>query len=136
MHSTNYRDTFIAVADDCPVDTAEIPVPKAGKPTVASMQYEMIKKHPYKYDSDEVVFQVYADKNELTKKELPAAREQFFSKGQPCLRSSPLTKRYGWGVHSNTDSKVALFAVESNEYQKMLKDKQLKQTKGMRSKKA
>jgi hypothetical protein len=135
MHTTNYTNTFIAVADDCPVSVAEIPAAKAGKHTNASFQFEMMNRHPYQYDSDDVVFAVYAEKNELTENEKPAARKLFFSKGQPCLRSSPLTKRYGWGVHSNETGKVALYAVESREYQKLLKDQTLKQIKGMRSKK-
>ncbi|RYF97246.1 MAG: hypothetical protein EOO00_00670 [Chitinophagaceae bacterium] len=136
MHTTNYQDTFIEVAEDCPVTTAEIPVAKNGKPTIASMQYDIISKHPYKYTSDDVVFNAFAQKNELTKAEMPAEKEKFFSKGQPCLRASPLTKRYGWGVHSDAKGRVAIYGLESKEYEKMSKDKELMHLKGMRSKKA
>ncbi|HTE23697.1 DUF6157 family protein [Flavitalea sp.] len=135
MHTTNYTNTFIAVADDCPVSSAEIPVMKVDKPTAATLQFEMIKKNPYRYDSDSVIFHVYASKNDLTKSELKDEREKFFSKGQPCLRASPLTKRYGWGVHSNEEGKVAIFAVDSKEYKKFLNDKSLNQIKAMRSNK-
>ena len=136
MHTTNYTDTFIAVADDCPVTAAEVPAPKGDKPTIASMQYNILHNNPYKFDSDDVIFNTYALKNDLTKKEMPAEREKFFSKGQACMRSSPLTKRYGWGVHCNDKGKIALYALESPEYKKMLKDKNLMQVKAMRSKKA
>ena len=135
MHTTNYTNTFIAVADDCPVSSAEMPVIKGDKPTAATLQFEMIKKNPYKYDSDSVVFHVYASKKDLTKSELKEEREKFFSKGQPCFRASPLTKRYGWGVHNNEDGKVAIYAVGSPEYAKMLKDKSLIHLKAMRTKK-
>jgi len=79
MHTTNYINTFIAVADDCPASSAEIPVMKGGKATAATLQFEMIKKNPYKYDSDSILFNVYASKNELTKSELKKEREKFFS---------------------------------------------------------
>jgi len=135
MTTTNYINTFIAVAEDCPVNTAEVPTKKGEKPTVATLQYDMISKHPYKYDSDAVIFNVYAEKNDLTKMEMPAEKEKFFSKGQACLRASPLTKRYGWGVHSNEKGKVAIYAVESEEYAKLSKDKNLQHVKAMRSSK-
>ncbi|MEJ7677002.1 MAG: DUF6157 family protein [Segetibacter sp.] len=60
--------------------------------------------------------------------------KKFFSKGQPCFRSSPLPKRYGWGVHSDHEGKMAIFAVESDEYKNFLKDKNLKHLKAMRTK--
>jgi len=134
MKTTNYFNTFIEVAEDCPVKKAEMPPEKEEK-TVANLQFEMIYDHPYKYTSDDVIFHVYATKNKITgKQQLAAERERFFSKGQACLRSSPLTKRYGWGVHSNEEGKVAIYAVESAEYKKLSKHKTLKQVKAMRSK--
>jgi hypothetical protein len=47
-----------------------------------------------------------------------------------------LTKRYGWGIHNNTEGKIALYGVGSIEYQKFKDDKNLKIVKAMRSKKA
>ena len=134
MKSTNYFDTFIEAAADCPVEKAEIPVEKNGKKTVAVLQFEMIFENPYQYTSEEVIFTAYAVKNEIPDKDLINERQNFFSKGQACLRSSLLTKRYGWGVHSNSKGKVALFAIESEEYQKFMNDKTLSHTKAMRSK--
>lgn len=135
-HTTNYQDTFIEVAEDCPAHSGETPPDKGGEKTIAGMQFEMIRKNPYKFTSDDVVFHCYALKNDLTKTELKAEREFFFSKGQPCLRSSPLAKRYGFGFHHNHEGKVALFGRETKEYEKMAKDKKLKVVKAMRSKKA
>lgn len=135
-HTTNFTDTFIVVAEDSPALHGEVPPDRSGAKTIAGMQYEMISKHPYQYTSDDVIFHCFAVKNELTKKELPAARKQFFSKGQACMRSSPLTKRYGWGVHNNADGKIAIYAVDSPEYKKYVKDKSLQTVKAMRSKRA
>ena len=134
MKTTNYIDTFIEIADDCPLLQAEVPPLKSGLKTIAGMQYEMIKENPYKYTSDDVIFTIYARRNDITQTEFEKEREKFFSKGQACLRSSPLSKRYGWGVHSNPEGKIAIYAVESEEYKKFSTDKRLKQLKAMRSK--
>ena len=134
VHTTNYIDTFIEVSEDCPVDSAEVPPVKGETKTAANIQFEMVSKNPYKYNSDDVLFQVHVIKNNITRADLKSARQEFFSKGQPCFRSSPLTKRYGWGVHSDSNSKIAIYAVGSPEYNKFLKDNTLKRVKAMRSK--
>jgi hypothetical protein len=133
MKTTNYINTFIEVAEDCPVKAAEIPPQKEEK-TAANIQFEMVAHNPYKYSSDDVLFQVYATKNKLSGSKLKEEREKFFSKGQACFRSSPLTKRYGWGVHNNEKGKIAIYPIESPEYKKFVKDKNLEHTRGMRSK--
>ena len=132
IHSTNYLNTFIEIAVDSPATVGEIPPLKSGTQTVANMQFEMVFYNPNKFTSDDVFFQVYADRNNLTDNEYEEARLQFFSKGQPCFRASPLTKRYGWGVHSKNDGKIALYACESPEYKKWSNNKSLKVIKAMK----
>lgn len=132
-YSTNYYNTFIEVAEDCAANCGEVPPLKGDAKTAANIQFEMVKNNPYKYTSDDVLFQVFADKNDLTSKEYAKAREAFFSKGQPCFRASPLTKRYGWGLHSNSEGKIAIYACESKDYEKLAKDKKLKVIKAMKS---
>ncbi len=61
------------------------------------------------------------------------AREAFFARSQACLRSSPLGKRYGWGIHHNAESKIALVPLGSDEYRNLAADPEVKQTKAMRS---
>ncbi|MBK8627830.1 MAG: hypothetical protein IPN86_20375 [Saprospiraceae bacterium] len=135
IHTTNYFNTFIEIADDCPIINGEIPPTKAENRTVANIQYDLISKNPYKFTSDDVLFQVYADKNDLTKTEYATARIQFFSKGQPCFRASPLTKRYGWGIHYDKDGKMAIYGADSLEYENFSKDNTLKVIKAMKSSK-
>lgn len=132
-HSTNYFNTFISVAEDCLTQSAETPELFRGEEAAATMQYDMVKNNPYRYTSDDVLFQLHAKKKRVAKKDLDREREAFFSKGQPCMRCSPLTKRYGWGVHSNAEGKIALLAIDSQEYKKLSQDKKLKQLKAMRS---
>jgi Family of unknown function (DUF6157) len=135
MTTTNYYNTFIEVADDCPIAVAEVPPLKKDTPSVANLQFDMMMANPYKYTSDEVVFGIHALRNGIDGN-LEAERAAFFAKGQPCLRASPLSKRYGWGTHHDGDGRVALYPSESVEYQQFARDAALKHTKAMRSKKA
>ena len=136
MESTNYYNTLIEIAEDCPVSTGEVPPLKGDKRTVANLQFDMIIDNPYTYTSDDVIFSVFAQRKEIPESEMEEAREIYFSKGQPCFRSSPLTKRYGWGIHSDEEGKVAMFGAESAEYQRLVSDASVKKTKAMRSKRA
>lgn len=134
VHSTNYHNTFIEVAEDTTAVKGEIPPTKNDTPSVATMQFEIVAKNPYKYTSDDVFFAVFAERNGITESEFENARKEFFSKGQPCFRASPLTKRYGWGVHSDAAGKIALVALESEVYEKFLNDTAIKKVKAMKSK--
>lgn len=132
-HTTNYTNTFIEVSEDCPVSEAQIPPEKKEK-TLANLQYDQIVKNPYKYSSDDIIFTCYRIKNDISKSEEQEERTKFFSKGQPCLRTSPLAKRYGFGIHHDSEGKVALFAVEGKDYQTFLNDDSITKVKAMRSK--
>lgn len=134
LHTTNYINTFIEVADDSPALQGETPPQKDEKRSIASLQFELIRKNPYVYTSDDVLFDIYAEKHELIDSEREEARQTFFSKGQPCLRSSPLPKRYGWGIHYDAEGKMAIYALESKEYKALAADSSLHHLKAMRSK--
>jgi hypothetical protein len=136
MGTTNYFGTFIEVADDCPVAEAEVPTPRGAAKTVAVMQYELIAGHPYEFTSDDILFEVYAERAGIPLAERDAERERFFSKGQACLRSSPLGKRYGWGTHHDAEGRVAAYPLGSEEYRRLQADGSLAHTKAMRSRRA
>lgn len=128
VHTTNYFDTFIEIAEDSKAVCGTVPPLKAQK-TVAEMQL----KNPYKYTSDDILFQVFADRNDLTQSEYEEAREAFFSKGQACFRASPLTKTYGFGVHFDNKGRMALYGRETEMYQRFLADPLVAKVKAMRS---
>ncbi len=134
-HTTNYFDTFITVSDDCPVLSGEVPATKGEKKTIAKQQFDMISRQPYKFTSDDVLFQVYAERNELMENEYEEARRQFFSKGQACFRASPLPKRYGWGIHYDSNGKMALYGVGTSDYHQYINDPTIKKVKAVRSSK-
>ena len=136
MGSTNYTGTFIQVADDCPVEAAEQPPVGGEAPTVAALQYALVSEHPYALTSDDVLFEVHATRQSIPVEARPQARAAFFAKDQACLRSSPLGRRYGWGIHHDAESRVALVPLGSAEYQALAADPSVRQLKAMRSRRA
>ncbi len=134
--TTNYYDTFIEVAEDCPVTSAEVPAARGDSRTVAVMQFEKIAENPYRFTSDEIVFDIYADRAGIPAEQRDAERERYFSKGQPCLRSSPLGKRYGWGTHHDAEGRVAVVPLGSVEYAAFRDSSEVAHTRAMRSKRA
>lgn len=133
MHTTNYYNTFIEVAADCPALEGEFPPLKGNSRSVANIQFDIINNNPYAYTSDEVLFQVFAERKNLNPEDLDTSRKQFFSKGQPCFRASPLAKRYGWGIHSDKDGKIAIFGRETEAYKNFADDSSLKIIKAMKT---
>jgi hypothetical protein len=134
MHTTNYTSAFIEVAQDCKTETGVIPPEKSDR-TVAQIQYALISQRPYSLTSDDVIFLTHAERKGIPRTELQTARTAFFSKGQPCLRASPLTKIYGWGVHFDAESRIAIYSKDSAEYRQFSADPLLKHLKAMRNSK-
>lgn len=133
-HTTNYFGTFIEVAEDCPVEHGEEP-PVAAQPSIAATHYRLIAEQPYGRTSDDVVFETHAVRSGVPVDDA-AAREEFFSVGRACLRSSPLGKRYGWGLHHDAEGRVALVARDSDEYARLAADPDLVHTRAMRNRRA
>jgi hypothetical protein len=134
MHTTNNTNAFIEVAEDCKAESGVIPPAKSER-TVAQIQHTLISQQPYSLTSDDVIFLTHAERKGIPASELEAARTAFFSKGQPCLRASPLTKTYGWGVHFDAESKIAMYSRDSDEYRRLRADPSLKHLKAMRNSK-
>jgi hypothetical protein len=134
IQTTNYTLTFIEIAEDCPADRGTIPPKKDETRSIAAMQFDLLAGNPYKYTSDDIIFRVFAERNDLTSQEQEIARKEFYSKGQACMRSSPLTKRYGWGIHHDEEGRIAIFGAETDEYQNFLKNPEIKKVKAMRTK--
>jgi hypothetical protein len=133
----NYYNTFIAVAPDTSVKVGTIPVARAGKKSVAVLEYEIISAEPYTFTQEEVQFAVHVQRKAVPSAELGVKRvdlwTEFFSKPMACMRASPLPKSYGWGLHFNEEGKVALVAVESPEYERLSSSGAIEQTRALRS---
>lgn len=132
MHSTNYTNTLICPAEDCQA-VAKVPE-KVG--SVAALQYELLFEHPYQLTSDDVLSSVAATRKGISTKDLDSFRQEYFSKGQPCFRASPLTKTHGWAVHSDANGFVALLAPDENAFAELHADEAVKKINAMRNKRA
>lgn len=133
--TTNYRNTFIAVAPDCPAPAAEKP-PLTGTPTVAALQFALVSTRPYQLTSDEILFEIHATRMNLPDSDRESEWKRFFAKDQACLRASPLAKRYGWGTHHDENGRVALIPFGTDEYDTFASRADLVQKVAMRSSRA
>jgi len=106
----SYTDTFIKIAEDCP-SAGEVP-PQKPKPTKAQIEFALLIQAPYSLDHKALTHAVH----KAPKGQDALGFDAFHSKGQPCLRASPLTKRYGWGAHYNAEGRIAIYAAGSREY--------------------
>jgi Family of unknown function (DUF6157) len=120
----NYYGTLITVAEDCPVTSSVAPSTRGSRRTVAVVQYEMLSGRPRQLTQEDVLFESWfqrqAGADELTGPEQALLREEFFSKGQPCLRTSPLPKKYGFGLRFDDEGLVELCPMESEEYRRIV----------------
>lgn len=130
----SYRNTLIAISEDSALTAAIIPAPKNGKPTIASIEYELMSANPYRFTQDDVQFSTYIIKHAIDSEREEELREPFFAKPKACFRASPLVKKYGWGIHYDADGKVAIYDVGGEKYRELLHSDQLVVLKGMRSK--
>jgi hypothetical protein len=74
------------------------------------------------------------NKNQVDSSNLDELREQFFSKPKACFRASPLVKKFGGGIHYDSQGKIAIYDVNSETYNKLLNSNNITLVKGMRSK--
>jgi len=129
-------DTFIEVAQDCPAVRAEIPPARAGRPTKAAIEYELIAGEPYALTEEDLAFRTRVVMRDIPVEDWPAERPRFLVQEKPRLRVSALVKRYGWGIHIDSQGRVALVPVESAEYQRLAADPTLRHLRAFRSKRA
>ncbi len=133
MHTTNYANALLLPAEDCKADHAMIP---AKPQSVAGQLYALIHAHPYAHDSDHVICWVQALRRGIATEDYDRFRAQYFSKGQACLRASPLVKTHGWAVHHDAGCKVALIDPTTPAFSRLQDDPATIKIAGMRNKRA
>ncbi|TCZ79885.1 hypothetical protein E0485_03170 [Paenibacillus albiflavus] len=133
----NYYNTFIQVAADCPVYHGITPQTKKAGKTVPMIQYELLMENPYTYTQEELYYQVHIRHKEIPLEEAQARRDEIwnelYSKHHACLRACMLPKKYGWGLHFDTEGRIALYGMESKEYDQYAQSSDVKQLAAMRS---
>lgn len=114
------KNTFIIISEDCPTVGGRVPPHEDGRPSEARLQYELLSQHPYEYDIEALNFTVHCLR--YGKDPVRASKAEFLSRPQPCLRTSPLTQTYGWGVHYDWAGRIALYPANSIAYQRLMRD--------------
>ena len=128
--STNYYNTLIQISEDSPTPSSI--TPDLTKQSVATSQFRLLNPHPYTYTSDDVIFERVAEMQAIAAEEIDAARDIYFQTGRACLRTSPLAKTHGWGIHADADGKLALIAAESEDYRRLSADDTVTKVRAMR----
>ncbi len=131
-----YTNTFIAVAEDCRAATGQVPPERTGGPTVARLQYDMLVGAPGRWTQEDVQLASspgVRGRDDLSDDDLERLRRAYFAQPRACLRASPLPKTFGWGLHYDTDGRITLHAVDSDQYAQLRSDPALTQLRAMRS---
>jgi Family of unknown function (DUF6157) len=115
-------NTFVLVAPDCPVTAAVVPVARGANPTIPVIQYELLTTRPYRLTLENLIFETHVRRVGLSRGEArdraAEIRAELFARPQACMRASVLPKKYGWGVHYDGQGRIALYAMESEEYRR------------------
>lgn len=120
MHTTDYADTLILPAPDTLARAAV--APPTGKGSIAELQYARLSDEDYTWTSDDLLFDVHCQRKGIALAGRAAERERFFATGQPCLRTSPLAKTYGWALHFDSNRRIALLPMGSDRVTELRAD--------------
>lgn len=136
-------NTFIQVAPDSAAERGVVPESTREPKPAHLLQYQLLAGSPYRYTNDELLFETHVRRLGIGRAELEARREELwaelFSRSHACMRASALPKRYGWGVHSDAEGRLALYSRDSEEYRRFVEAGErgeLKLTAALRSRRA
>lgn len=118
------QEELLEVAEDCPVDHAVVPPDDKPQKTRARIAYEVLSEWPYR--CSEIDFFRELD---VVRRNGPNAKI-----GSYQIKRSPLVQSFGWGIHRNSQGKLALVAMESAKYREL--QRTVKRTKAYRKSKA
>jgi hypothetical protein len=130
----SFRSTFIRIAADCPETTGIEPPCRGGRKPVHLIQLELLLGRPHHFTHESLAVESELLREPPTGESRAGVLARIRSKPLPCLRCSPLAKRYGWGFHFDGDGKIGIHAAGSESYQTLAADPRLKQVAAMRNK--
>lgn len=132
----SYHNTFIRLADDCPERAGIEPPSRGGKKPVHSLHLELLRAKPYSYTHEELIAECELRREPSTGETKKEILSRLRAKPIPCLRTSALPKRYGWGIHFDEKGRIAAYPAGSAEYAKFAGDSTISQVLAVRSKRA
>lgn len=129
-----YRNTFVRLAADCPEQEGIEPPCRGGKKPVHLIHLELLQAKPYHFTHHDLIAEGELRREPATGETKQEILTRLKSKPLPCLRTSALPKRYGWGIHFDVAGRVAAIPAGSAEYEKLASDPAIDQVLAMRSK--
>jgi hypothetical protein len=117
------QEELIEIASDSTAIRGEVPPDSGIRKTIARTSYEVLVDNPYRFDEREFYHEVHVVRRERTDLKL----ENY------SIKRLALVKSYGWGIHRNSDGKLALVACESSRYKELQADPRVKKTKAYRN---
>jgi hypothetical protein len=129
-----FRNTFVRIAADCPEAGGIEPPSRGGKKPVHLIQLELLLGQPHHFTHESLVVESELLREPPTGETRAEVLGRIRAKALPCLRCSPLAKRYGWGFHFDGEGKIGIHAGGSESYRKLAADPQLNQVAAMRNK--
>lgn len=118
------HNTFILIAPDCPAQQGVVPESKRVPRPFPVVQFEVLSNEPYRFSYAESLCEIHARQNGLDGTALDDEElVKALLRKNPCPRTSALPKRYGWGIHVDARSKLALWACDSKEYRRLARSK-------------
>jgi hypothetical protein len=131
---TSFLNTFIRIAPDCPEKEGIDPPVRGGKKPVHLIHLELLREKPYHYTHVDLIAEGDLRREPPTGETKEEILSRLGAKPLPCLRTSALAKRYGWGFHFDKNGKIAAYPAGTEAYDKLAADKGVGQVAAVRSK--
>lgn len=131
---TGFRNTFIRISSDCPETSGIEPPVRGGKVPVHLIHLNLLRERPYHYTHEALIAEGELRREASTGETKREILARIRSKPLPCLRTSALPKRYGWGFHFDHAGRIAAYPAGSPEYGKLEADQGVAQVMAVRSK--
>lgn len=74
----SYTNTFIRVAEDCPEETGVTPMSCRTLPPTHVIQYELLTNEPYKYNHEELLYEVHVRHKQIPLEQRVSRREEIW----------------------------------------------------------
>ncbi|MEM5532434.1 DUF6157 family protein [Pseudoalteromonas arctica] len=103
------EEQLILISPDSKTEVASIP--PEGK-TVTRIAYEVLIENPYLYTEQEFMREVHIVRRKCSNLKI----------NKYSIKRSDLLKKFGWGVHKDSNGKMALVAVDSDHYRRLSKE--------------
>jgi hypothetical protein len=110
-------EQLITVSEDYPSKKSKQPLREG---TAIKLLHDVLEANPYKYTEREYFHHVHHVLRKRTDLKIDEYK----------IRRSDLVKKYGYGIHTNAEGKIAMVPCESTKYKMLLEDESIAKVQG------